>query len=1123
MSAPATRKRPPDDHERRAAIAERARNVLIDAGAGTGKTTLLVDRLISMVAPLDDQRAVPIERLAAISFTRKAAGELRLRIRERLLGDLAAPGVEERRAACLRDALAGLDTAHVGTIHSFADRLLRLRPVEAQLSPAYEIAEDDEPLVHETFEVLLHAVQTGTLESELAGGPAAGRALEATRTVLWALEGGLRAESRELEWYVQHGLEGLVAAFVRGRDVPPPDIEPPPFDAHAFHAVAARIVSEAAAVRGRSRGARWIAGLRATLERLRGHDEPLALYRAVRQELDRKPPDRKRDAFEDDDVAWRVWNALIDGVDDAPPLEDELRAPLERWMATRLVRLFPVVVQLYETVKTRHQALDQLDLLLKLRDLLARHREVRGEFQRMFDHIFVDEFQDTDPLQAEIVLFLCEREPVADRWDDVRLRDGSLTLVGDPKQSIYRFRRADVAMYDRVRQVVEHGAHLPVRLAANFRSVPPLIQWLNDRFDQVLGTSPDGRPFDPATGRVFQQRLVPAREGASTAAVHVLGFDFEDKLKHPVDDYRELEGRALARYLRWLVERAEVHVEDPIERRRRPIRYSDVAILAVSTWRLPMLFADLDREGIPYASRGGTLFLADPLHRQFLLGLRAIADRDDGVAEAALLRPPFFAIDLPDLARERATRDQPEVPAEQGIQRVREARQIIRELRRRRFDRPPGVTARDLLEQTTFARVVALGPNGAQRLARLRELCLVLEQTAAADGLDYDAVTVELRAWAEQPIQLDPPHPVGTEAVQVLSVHQAKGLEFPVVVLWDGQGQWNTRLDRAPWRMERDGRGWVMNLHGLTWEEPAGLALNQTELAYLDAERRRVIYVAATRARDLFVVPRAGTPKAGKIICADLLAGADPALVRVLRPYRDRSQASWARAVGDATRPEPGDGAELERMVAERWAAASTEAARPRFAPAAVSGVAHHPEADLVEVVEPSERKPRVGRFGSAFGHTVHEAIGLVLRHPGMTVQAAVARAARRAGLQEHHAEAVADVGRALAALEAIGLRRSLGADLQLEYPVAAAWDGGRLLGGYIDLLGIADGDVVVLDFKTDSPPEGSDVAATYPEYVEQVRLYGRLFEAAGGVGGGATMRCGLLFTADGLIRWIAR
>src|SRR5207302_3538142 len=133
--------------------------------------------------------------------------------------------------------------------------------------------------------------------------------------------------------------------------------------------------------------------------------------------------------------------------------------------------------------------------------------------------------------------------------------------------------------------------------------------------------------------------------------------------------------------------------------------------------QLSVLFPALDAADVPYASRGGTLFLGDQLHRQFLLGLRAVADRDDGVAEAALLRPPFFAVDLADLAIEAGEVAEPP-------DRLQLARELVRDLRRRRQERSPGATARDLLELTGFARTVALGPNGAQRLTRLRELCL---------------------------------------------------------------------------------------------------------------------------------------------------------------------------------------------------------------------------------------------------------------------------------------------------------------------------------------------------------------------------------------------------------------
>jgi ATP-dependent helicase/nuclease subunit A len=1107
----------PDQPQRDAAVRERRRNVLVDAGAGTGKTSILVERLVEMVAPRDGRPGVSIERIAAITFTRKAAGELRLRIRQRLLKELARPDVPGARMDRLRHALAALDTACIGTSHSFADRLLRLRPVEAELSPSYEISDGGEELIQETFETLMETVQSGTLADTLGEAVPAELAAGAAATVVLALGVGLRSESEELEWTTRHGLDALVAGFIRQRDIPPPDRDPAPFDLSAFRAVAGRIVDLAAPIRGGSPGAKWLRQAAAQLNALGTVNDPSLIFRALRRLEAWRPRDAKKgQTFDNDDAAWAVWKQLATGT---APLWQELSAPPDRWMATRLVRLFPVVVALHDHVKARNQALDQLDLLVKLRDLLVRDRAVRGDLQRMFDHVFVDEFQDTDPLQAEIVLFLCEREPVAARWDDVVLREGALTLVGDPKQSIYRFRRADVAMYDRVRQVVARGEHLAVTLSANFRSAPALVDWLNDRFDRVLGHAPDRRIFDAATGQVFQQPLLPGREGPGHPAVHVLPFDFADGARRGVDDYRTLEGEALARYLRWLVEASDVEIEDAVEQRPRRPRYGDIAVLAISTWNLMLLFEALDAAAIPYASRGGTLFVADPRHRQFLLALRALADRDDGIAEAALLRPPFFALDPADLLRARATGA--EGSADDGVRRVREAHALIRELRRRRFERPPGATARDLLERTAFGRHVALGPNGAQRLARLRELCFILEQTCADEGFDFDAATARLRAWVERPAQLDPPHPVAGQTVSVLTVHQAKGLEFPVVVLWDGKGRWDARLDPGAWRMERDGRGWTMRLHGLEWEEPQALNLVATERQYLDHERRRVVYVAATRARDLFVVPCAGTVAPGKIVCADLLAAAPAALVRELPLYRAGAGAGGAHAPTPRPDPAPRSATEeLERATSRRWDAARTEAARPRLAPVSVSGEARRRRAEPDEAaLDPALRKPREGRFGHLFGSVVHAAIGFLVRDPGLVLPEAVRRAAGLIGLAEHLDDAEADVARALTALRAEGLVGPVGPGLQLEYPIAGAADEATLLNGYIDLVGAVGDRLDIIDFKTDRPPAG-EVAAVHPEYVAQVQSYARLLDLAG-MTKARRVRCGLLFTADGLIRWV--
>ncbi len=553
--------------------------------------------------------------------------------------------------------------------------------------------------------------------------------------------------------------------------------------------------------------------------------------------------------------------------------------------------------------------------------------------------------------------------------------------------------------------------------------------------------------------------------------------------------------------------------------------------------------------------------------RQFLLGLRALADRDDGVAEAALLRPPFFALDPADLLRERAARaggtagDGDAVGEDgvagggaagnggegDGLRRVRQARALVAALRRDRLARPPGATARDLLERTALGRAVVRGANAAQRLARLREVCLVLERVAARDGLDYDAATARLRGWALAPVQLDPPLPVGGEAVQVLTVHQTKGLEFPVVVLWNSPAGWDAFLSQPPWRIERDGRGWAMTLDGLAWEEPPGLDLRGTERAYGRAERRRLVYVAATRARDLLVVPVTGAPRPGQSIHADLIAGAPETAVRRLDVYRPGTGAAWSRALPAPARPAPGDGAALFAEVAGRWEVAARQAARPRFRPVGVAEAARgadgRPSADDRVPVEDRAAGPageptpalRPGRFGPVFGATVHQAIGRLLRGPALGPAEAVRIAAALTGLAGGSegaasqpgppgkassdtpallAEAAADVGRAWQALVAEGLARRPGPDLRLEHPVAGPGPDGTLLAGYADLVAVTGDRRDVLDFRTDPPPPGP-VEAAYPDYARQVRLYAELLASAGLLAG-RRLRCGLLFTGDG-------
>jgi len=1097
-----------DQRDRRLAIHERERNVIVDASAGTGKTSLVVERLLELVAPGSDAPPIPIERIVAITFTRKAAGELRVRTRQRILEQLATLPSGNGRVEPLRRALGAIDTAEIGTIHSFADRLLRRWPAQAHLDPRYALDEEPDILVAECFDALLHAADTGGLRELVRGSPAEERADEATATIHDVRRAGIQLRSRDSEFWTYHGLDGLVAELVRQRDVGFLEPDAPEFDRRAFERHADELARWVGGLSTATRGGRWLVDAAALVHGMLDDPDPAILYRELAPRLQGGPRGRKasettkRDDFANDTRAWDAWKAF-DGdtrtkhrVRDRP-LRDDLLAPLRRWFAHRLVRLHPVVMRVYEVVKAKHRAVDHVDLLLRLRDLLRDDLGIRHGCQQLFDHIFVDEFQDTDPLQAEVILYLCERGPTAGAWTDVVPAPGTLTIVGDPKQSIYRFRRADIAAYQRVVDMVERAPHLSVRLASSWRSTPSLVDWFNDRFETVLGRSREGERFSSESGEVAHAVLAHGRAASPDVighAVHALAIDPGEP--GGVDAQRTLEADAMARYVRWLVEVSGLRIADRFTGAARPVAYGDVGVLAISTTNLRVLFDAFDRDRVPYAARGGTLFLADRLHRHFLLGLAALADRDDGVAAAALLRPPFFAIDLADLSRacpgnsdDRATR----------------AKEIVRELRRRRFDRSVGATARALLDETGFGRTVALGPNGVQRLRGLRELCLQLEVRALDEQLDFDAAVERVRDWIYTPRQLERPHPVTRDVVRVMTVHQAKGLEFPVVVLWDACATWRERgADNAAWIADRDGSGWSLALHDLRWDEPAGLAIAKRERRMREAERKRLVYVAATRARDLLVVPRLGPLEQApdnRTILGALLGAREHASVRVTPLHTPASPAAWYLAASPPAEPAVATTAR-DVELRERWRSRAALSCCDRLRPMAFTDA----------------RSPRLlwgkkGRFGTLFGTTVHEAIGRALA--GVSPDDAVARAAANTGLQLHLDEAVADVVRAVTALAGLGIT-TLDHQLRLEYPIAGV-AGTNLAAGYVDLVAIIESGPVILDFKTDVAPGPSDPLPA--AYVEQVLGYVNVLASGLGV---TNLRSGLLFTSDGSIRWLS-
>lgn len=1106
----------PSDHaERVKAITERERNVIVDAGAGTGKTTLLVERILHLLAPADDGPCFPLERLAAITFTRRAAGELKLRLRQALFATRGRTDLSELRASRLHEAVENLDTATIGTVHSFADRLLRMRPADARVSPRYEIAEDTDELVWETFHWLVDCIEHGTLRPEVTGTPFEELAMEAEQTVHAYQSAGFLMQSKDMETYTQVGLDWLVRDFISSRDrdlTVGADGSP---DFARLRRIADELHRHVSDLKEHNTGNRVLRKLRdmaIVLGKTGQPGEALRLAASWSEEYRRAAEHlTQRDDFAGDPTGWDVWKWIHKGergkgkskeVRANGSLARELTEPLFGWLATRLVRLRPLVLWRYAELKRARQVVDQVDLLLELRNLVRSNLEARAFFQKRFDHIFVDEFQDTDPLQAEIILFLCEQGSNSPNLDQLKLANGKLTIVGDPKQSIYRFRRADITMYAEVCDRVRTGPVTESKLSVNFRSTPHLIEWTNQAFDDVLGSGDSGPLYDKQTGAVRNARLSPGRSPHEPSSVQVLSFGDDTLNAH---ESRDLEGEALARYLRWLVKESGHLINDPDTKKMRHVRYGDIAVLMVATHTVHNLLDELDILRVPHVVRGGTLFMQDPLHQQFVLGLRALSDREDGVAKAALMRPPFFAVDLGDLVRARVAGPDDPKPTS-----VLETEAIIRELRFTRHTVQPGEMARMVLEQTGFGRFVATMENGAQRLSRLYELCLEFGERARFLGLDFDGMTAHARGWIDSPVRMEAPLPVDADAVQVITVHQAKGLEWPVVALWDGRATWTATQYEPALTIDPMSGDWALALHTLR-HDPTGRGMRTRELELLRNERKRVLYVAATRARDLLIVPSAGEPNSKYMTGKLLLSTAN--LSKTVVPAYQGGADSWARAkeIDLPIAPEP-----IPSEIEERWQQAAQNACEPYLAPSGVSAATHILQhRDDEAEVDPIGRKQRSGRYGPQFGSTVHRALELILAEHADEATA-LEWAVRETGLSKNIDAARADVQRTLRALSEHNLRAGL---LKVEYPIAGSLSPDSLLAGYIDLLIVTPEWLTVIDFKTDPAPFGTSTSA-YPGYAKQVKAYAELL-ARSGIANGRQTRSALLFTESGELQWI--
>ncbi|MCI0433611.1 MAG: UvrD-helicase domain-containing protein [Gemmatimonadetes bacterium] len=802
-------------------------SLLVEAGAGAGKTTEMVNRMIALVRT---GRAKP-EAIAAVTFTRKAAAELREKFQTALETQLRRARHDEDDEAIARfdDALRDIDRAFIGTIHSFCARLLRDRALDVGLDPGF----------HEAFAIeqtrLRREFFTTHIERLAAQGDAGLAELAAV---------GLRPQQ----------LRDLFDALTEHADVEFPAPHAPRPDPAAARAALERLLDEAvAAMPAREPEDGWD-NLQRVIRRLQFHrsvvgwTDDVRFLHALAESLAAVPR-----------ATFRRWGAGPGARDMAKLIQERFRDyagpegeggrvlrewwahryPFALWFALRAARAF-------EAERLRTGALSFQDLLLNAARLLRESRGARNELGERFRYLLVDEFQDTDPIQAEVLLLLAsepeDREGTPPDWRKAVPRPGALFVVGDPKQSIYRFRRADMTIYAQVkRRFGEFGGI--VELVANFRSGPPIEALVNRAFQNRF----------PADATEHQAAFAPLRVRRGLEPRDTVGW-YTVPVGGRKPKREEIAAHDAQQVASWIARR--------INAREREA--GDFLVLTRGKKDLLVYAREIEARNLPVQVTGARVSLEHELSELRLI-LATLADPGDATLTLAALVGLFFGLDWEQLAEhvlDRRGRIDFMHPPDTVQTDVEQALVTLHELWNLARNGPADLVVAEIIDRFGLLPFAAAGELGESRAGALLYVLETVRSAALQGDASLrgalDALDAALGAdEAEAPLQ-----PGRRNVVRVMNLHQAKGLESPVVILAEPAGEWRpaphlrvTRPEQGPalgWIVIAE-RRWTWRdtvlARPLDWEQHGAI-----ERDFDEAEQDRLLYVAATRAKQELIV-----------------------------------------------------------------------------------------------------------------------------------------------------------------------------------------------------------------------------------------------------------------------------
>ncbi len=1102
-----------DALERERAASTFDQNVVVTAGAGTGKTSLLVDRLVHLL--MRDPK-LNITEIVALTFTNKAANEMKLRLRERLESYLAVAldrhpsDLKEERLqrevrslmeryhlaksqldTRAREALRNVERSEIGTIHSFAATLLRLYPMEAGIDPQFR---EDEGVF---FERAFHERWRVWLDEELS--------IQGIRKEDWkrVLREVSLEDIKELAFSVCSEAVDLdqLAELTREKRIPGPILS-------------------------------WLENLKETATALSDqHPEERVNERLLRASLAMierfleagQVSEGKLDGEKSFLVSGRGINRNTRGWEEEEAGQAQQLVRVARGLCqvdgsltSLLCDLLIPFAQSFRKAFTQAGLISFDGLLVQARNLVRDQPAVREELKRQFKAILIDEFQDTDPIQYEILIYLAEEIGHHARdWREVRLTPGKIFVVGDPKQSIYAFRRADIEAYlEVIEKIIKAQSGVECQLATNFRSHAGILDVVNGVFAEIIqpreGLQPSYGAIHPPPPASAEQAALPRPLPFRKAAIRRVEA-VEEKVN--ADLGRRLEAENLARWLEEeVLGKAEV-----LDRERKPIlvQPKDVAILLRKLTDAHEYIEPLRRRGIRYVVEGERHFYAVQEIIDAVNLLRAVENPYDRLALVGILRSPLGGLkdsEIYELHREKLLdyRAVTRLRNEKKFSSLQELYEILHRLHRESRKLPVGEAVSRIFDSLPIRLLAASSFHGEQAVANLEKLrqqaellgrdglCTLKEAIALLERRVLDVEEEGESALAEESL----------DAVRILSIHKAKGLEFPVVILAGCHMIPDPRRGK-PAEVLYD---WSHNLAGLRvgqYSSLAGLYIAEKARIREEEEQKRVLYVAMTRAREQLTLSwaPAGKYPSGSFVSMlegalkTNLASAEPGLIPAGRGVIELQVVREMLAPPGRLRPKPKD--ERSRMdwkaYARLWEQRTLEYETILRTPLFLSpSLLKQREKELTdghgEGTRPRRKHPVSSSDALLTGELAHRFLQewdfredpknfREKLTPFLEKRLAPGSSADRRRIQEE-LETIFELFFSSESYEEISSSLILGR----EVPFLIPWDG-NIMEGVIDLLYEKEGRLYLADYKTDRVGR-SEIPEAVDGYRHQIQIY---------------------------------